>query len=75
MYVIQPYLAGDPTNPEIKWTNLSYVEISDILKEEKGVEISKNTGNYSANFRQVIFYPIKSIIKIPMSYYWHYILG
>ena len=43
MEVIQPYLAGDPTNPEIKWTNLSHVEISDILKKEKGVEISKNT--------------------------------
>lgn len=43
MEVIQPYLAGDPTNPEIKWTNLSYIEISDLVKEEKDIEISKNT--------------------------------
>lgn len=43
MEVIEPYIAGDPTNPEIKWTNLSYREIVDLLKEKKDIDISKNT--------------------------------
>jgi hypothetical protein len=37
-------------------------------------KFSKPKCNYSANFRQVTFYPLKSIIKIPINYYRHYTL-
>ena len=40
--VIAPHTAGDPMNPDIIWTNLSHVEISDLLKPQ-GFDISKNT--------------------------------
>lgn len=40
--VVQPYIAGDPTAPEVKWTNLSRVEIVELL-QAKGFSITKNT--------------------------------
>ena len=40
--IIIPHTAGDPMKPEIKWTNLSNFEISELLKA-KGFQISKNT--------------------------------
>ena len=40
--IIKPYTAGDPMNPDVKWTNLSRAEIIDLLGD-KGFEISKNT--------------------------------
>jgi hypothetical protein len=30
--VIDPYIAGDPMNPEVKWTSLSRAEIKELLK-------------------------------------------
>ncbi|MCP4483078.1 MAG: hypothetical protein GY823_00725, partial [Flavobacteriaceae bacterium] len=29
---IEPYIAGDPINPDIKWTSLSRPEIKELLK-------------------------------------------
>lgn len=40
--VIEPYTAGDPMKPEIKWTNLSRLEIADLLAD-KGFKITRNT--------------------------------
>lgn len=40
--VIKPHTAGDPMDPDIKWTNLSRAEIIGLLKEE-GFNVSKNT--------------------------------
>lgn len=40
--VIQPFIAGDPMNPKIKWTNLSRFEISELLAK-KGFRINKAT--------------------------------
>ena len=40
--VIQPYIAGDPMDPRVKWTNLSRIEIVELL-QAKGFKISKNT--------------------------------
>lgn len=40
--VIKPYIAGDPMDPNVKWTNLSRVEIATLLKQ-KGFPITKNT--------------------------------
>lgn len=40
--IIEPYTAGDPMNPDIKWTNLSPSEIVELLVA-KGFEITKNT--------------------------------
>jgi transposase len=40
--VIEPYVAGDPMNLKIKWTNLSRAEIAELLLK-KGFKITKNT--------------------------------
>lgn len=40
--VIEPYTAGDPMDPKIKWTNLSRPEIIELLAE-KGFTVTKNT--------------------------------
>ena len=40
--VIQPYVAGDPMVPGVKWTNLSRIEIVGLLQAE-GFAITKNT--------------------------------
>ena len=40
--IIKPHTAGDPMNPDVKWTNLSRAEIIDLL-DDKGFKISKNT--------------------------------
>lgn len=40
--VIEPYVAGDPMNDKVKWTNLSRSEITELMKE-RGFSLSKNT--------------------------------
>lgn len=40
--VIHPFIAGDPINPKVKWTNLSRAEIAELLSD-KGFQISRTT--------------------------------
>lgn len=40
--IIESHTAGDPMNPEIKWTNLSRADIADLLAQ-KGFDIARNT--------------------------------
>ena len=40
--VIKPYLAGDPTDPSVRWTNLSLSEIADLL-EAQGFKVCPST--------------------------------
>jgi len=38
--VLKHYTAGDPTNENIVWTNLTYREIADLLFKEHGTKVS-----------------------------------
>jgi len=39
--VLRDYTAGDPMDDTIRWTNLTHQQISDRLKEDYGIEISR----------------------------------
>ena len=39
--VLKDYTAGDPMDDTIRWTNLTHQQITDRLKEDYGIEISR----------------------------------
>lgn len=41
--VLEEHTAGDPTNEELKWTNLTQQEIADRLEEDHGTSVSRST--------------------------------
>ncbi len=40
--ILKDYTAGDPMDETVRWTNLSHQQIADKLKENDGIEISRN---------------------------------
>ena len=40
MVILQPYTAGSPMNEDIRWTNLSWTRISELLKS-KGLDVGR----------------------------------
>ena len=39
--MLDKHTAGDPTNADLKWTNLTHQEIADRLKEDHGTRVSR----------------------------------